>query len=194
MNRERFLKPLFKDLVCALPAGGAACAMIAENYINSTPWWTHIPWGWIVIISLAVWAGRFWEALWNERSDIRSWWRRFHRKFEVIHFVTASTDLSTGIDAIQPRIKIRFLKDTRSTIDLSVDTFIQQEYKRMFCECILPLSSYNKGNELTLPLATIHKNISLNSVWEASDNRGQKHNLLRQSENIATITIWWSGP
>ncbi|MGI8570215.1 MAG: hypothetical protein ACR2KT_14765 [Methylocella sp.] len=63
----------------------------------------------------------------------------------------------------------------------------------MFCESILPLSNYNKGNGLTLSLATIHKDISLNSVWEASDNRGQKHNLLRQSENIATITIGRQG-
>jgi len=126
-----------------------------------------------------------WELL-DSNSDARKWLRGKIDVFTVEHFVPASTDPSTGLDAVQPTIKIRFLKKVSSPIILAVDTVYMGKYKRAFCQEITPISTYEKGVEKSLIIATINKNPPNSSNWEAIKNT-DKHRLI--GRNLATIRI-----
>ncbi len=151
--------------------------------VQQTAWWMDIPWLYFGVFFTGMTA---WELL-DSNSDVRKWLRGKIAVFVIEYFIPASTDPSTGLDAVQPTIKIRFLKKASSPIILSVDTIYMGKYKRAFCQEIVPTSTYDKGTEKTLVLATINMNPPNSSRWEAIKHNNDKHPL--SGRNLATIRI-----
>jgi len=62
----------------------ALFAWVAEQFFGTRDWWPDLPWGWLMLLMLAVVFGQFIADWSDDRSWLRYKWREHRKLFDLV--------------------------------------------------------------------------------------------------------------